>query len=311
MKFGITTSAAKYSDFIELKENEFKQILDARDNLFAVLFLEEKFDLISENYYEYETELLSIASRKMISHNDNYFSMSNERNTVGRRIINLMTTCRMYLDSINHHLSLLYAKDIGKLNLIENEKSNQYDNCFGYRVIEALRNHVQHKGIPIHNINFSYKRIYTGNESMLSHVAIPLINASALEEDSGFKKSVLKELKTIMIEDEIDIRPLIRDYVESIWKIHTLARKMISPDFDIWKNIINNNFKRFQKDSKMEAKVSRIKLVTINDQDRWDKTTYIFQDYITRIIDYQNKNSTFNFLTKCYASNEIRKDDSS
>ncbi len=310
MKYGITDGLASFSEFIEIAKDEYEQIEKARNNLFEGLFIEEKFDLVSENYYEFETELLSIASRMMIFKDDNYFSMSRERNTISRRIVNLMTACRMYLDSINHHLKSIYGKDLSKVNLIEKEKSNQYDKRIGYRVIEALRNHVQHCGFPIHNAKFSYERVQLENETRLSHIVMPILKVKTLEEDGEFKKSVLKELKSIDTKNGIDIRPFIRDYVEGIWEIHETTREIISSDLIIWKEIINNTIDRFQKKTDKDTSISSLTLFKANHKDHWINKTDIFQDYIKRIEDYQSKNSLFINLSIRYASNEIRKEDS-
>jgi len=79
MKYLISMRAADAPGSIEIDEAEHNLIKDARENLFEALYLEEKLDVVIENYYEYETELLSMSSRMMIF-NDDYFSMGRERN---------------------------------------------------------------------------------------------------------------------------------------------------------------------------------------------------------------------------------------
>ena len=66
MKFGISKLVMGFDGFLEIEEVEYTLAKTARQNLLEILFLEEKFDLVTENFYEYETELLSIASRMMI-----------------------------------------------------------------------------------------------------------------------------------------------------------------------------------------------------------------------------------------------------
>jgi len=97
MKHIISLRAADSPGFIEIDEAEYDFIKDARENLFEALYLEEILDLVIENYYEYETELLAMSSRMMIF-NDEYFSMERERNLLSRRIANLLSAGRMYID---------------------------------------------------------------------------------------------------------------------------------------------------------------------------------------------------------------------
>ena len=103
MRYVISKRVMDFTDFIEIDEAEYSLIKTARHNLFEMLFLEEQLDLVIENYYEYETELLAMASRIMIFRNDDQLSMSRERNLIGRRIVNLLTAGRMYIyQSVQH-----------------------------------------------------------------------------------------------------------------------------------------------------------------------------------------------------------------
>lgn len=105
MRYGISNIALGFTGFIEIDEAEYLHIKNARKNLLEILFLEEKLDLVTENFSEYETELLSIASRMMIfSKNDDHMAMSNERNLIGRRIVNLLSVGRMYTTQSLQHV---------------------------------------------------------------------------------------------------------------------------------------------------------------------------------------------------------------
>ena len=119
----IGTSSQKdflgFRDIVEIDETEYTRIKAARENLFEALFLEEKIDLVMENYFEYETELLSLASRLMIFNDDDYFSMSRERNLISRRIVNLLTAGRIYLDQSIQHINNIYGKDFSIHNTVE------------------------------------------------------------------------------------------------------------------------------------------------------------------------------------------------
>ena len=111
MEYSITTIVAGAPGFVDIDEAEYKRIKSAITNLFEMLFFEEKLDLVMENFHEYEVELLTIASREMVFNDDDYFSMSRERNTVSRRIVNLLSACRMYLDQSVHHMNNIYGEN--------------------------------------------------------------------------------------------------------------------------------------------------------------------------------------------------------
>ena len=54
----------------------------------------------------------------MIFHDDTYFSFSLERNLVNRRIVNLLSAGRMYLDQSRQHIENIYGADSGNLKLL-------------------------------------------------------------------------------------------------------------------------------------------------------------------------------------------------
>src|SRR5215216_6614682 len=136
MRYGISKRVMDFRGFIEIDEAEFLLIKSTRQNLFEMLFLEEQLDLVLENFYEYETELLAIASRIMIFSNDDQLSMSRERNLIGRRIVNLLTAGRMYIDQSVQHVERMYGANSSTLSVIQIEFNLQYDKSLGYRAME-------------------------------------------------------------------------------------------------------------------------------------------------------------------------------
>ena len=309
MKYGITTLVASPS-IVEIDEAQYKAIKYAMANLFEMLYLEENLDLVTENFQEYEVELLSIASRNTVFDNFDYFSMGRERNVVCRRIVNLLSACRMYLDQSIHHITNIYGENSDIVNLIKKEIASQYDQNFGYRVMEALRNYTQHRGFPVHSISFPGKwlNIDDSRNSRLRHTVIPSINVSKLAEDGNFKQSILGEMNTVAIKDKIDLRPLIRSYVESIGKTHEKARELSCKDVEKWEELIEDAIKLFQGAFGPDASRASLYLVAEKDN-RWIERRSIFKEFIEKRRILESKNRVFVNLHKRYASNEIEQKD--
>jgi hypothetical protein len=309
VRYFISKIAGNSPGFIEIDAIEYDQIKEARKNLLEVLFLEEKLDLVTENFYEYESELLSIASRMMIFHNEDHFSMSRERNVINRRIVNLMSACRMYLDQSIHHIANVYGKDSYKIEVIKTERSLHYDQNLSYRVMEALRNYIQHRGAPLYSIQFSYQRIDQGDNFQLLHTVLPLVSISALSDDGKFKRSIVEELKSIKKEDTFDIRPLIRDYVEIIGLIHEKTREVIGPDLTSWEDMLNNTIHKFQKEFSLDIPLTSLDIIAKDENNHWQERKAILRNFIERRRVLEKKNRSFNNLHKTYVSNEIREND--
>jgi hypothetical protein len=240
MRYGISKDYLGFEGFFEIGETVYLQIANARKNLLEALYLEEKFDLVTENYYEFETELLSLATRSMIFRRHDYFSITVDRNLVNRRIMNLLTTCTTYKDQSAHIISKIYGQNSDNFKNIEKVKSLIYDQSLGYRVMEALRNYVQHRGFPISSFFYSYGYIGNDPKIEINHRVIPYLSISSIEDDGKFNKKTLQELKAIRSKDKVDVRPLIRDYVEGIGKIHEKCRELMQNDIKKWEKYFDS-----------------------------------------------------------------------
>lgn len=124
--------------------------------------IEEKYELIISNYLELEKDSLSISSSNMLRRSYNYSDFFDVRSTFNRRIVNLLTSTKLYLDQIYQHVKVC---NLDLANIIKQKTNKEYDSVFEYRFMEALRNHVQHHGLAVHLI----KKMLTGL-SMMIHV---------------------------------------------------------------------------------------------------------------------------------------------
>jgi hypothetical protein len=303
MRYGITRMVLGFSGFIELSQEEYESIKVARNSLFQALFLEEKFDLVTENYLEYEVELLSSSARQMLSQNLDYYELHSRRGLISRRIVNLLTTCRLYLDQSIHHLGNIYRADHSKINKIREEKSNQYDTYFGYRVMEALRNYVQHRGFPIHSVRYNEQLVEQTSGSKIMVGITPLIKVSAIEEDKEFKKSVLEEMKKRG--DELDIKPLMREYIECLGRIQAKARSLLRNDVLRWEEAVFRAMDLYKDTYGSDASLAGLAVAVEADDGTLPESTTIFKEFIERRRELEGKNSLLESLSSCYLTSEV------
>jgi len=303
MNYKIAKLTAGSPGYIAIDDVEYLRIKAARNNLFEILFVEEKFDYVTENFFEYETEILSISSRVMIFGDDDYFSMSGERNLISRRLVNLLTVCRMYLDQSAHHLTNIYGKNSEVLKTVKRQASIEYNQRFGYRVMDALRNYAQHCGFPIHSMKFSLNRVETGDEDLFSHAVVPLIKVSEIEKDKEFKPSVLTEMRAVKCKDGLDIRPLVREYIEGIGNVHRRIRELTRSDAEAWECLLNFTISRFRETFEGSS-VTGLAIVTETDEDHWTEKLTIFNEFIEKRRSLERKNRYFTNLHRSYVSNQ-------
>lgn len=303
MKYGITKLVLGFSEFIDISEQEYKNIKSCRDRLIEALYIEEKFDLIVENYLEYEMELLASSARHMVFRNQDYIWFQTERSLISRRIVNLLSACRMYLDQSVHHLKNIYGNDSYKVEEICSETSTQYDTKLGYRTMEALRNYVQHRGLPIHKIVYPVKRVETKSDAKILFTVTPYIDLSALEEDKKFKIAVLQELK--IIGKEIDIKPLLRQYIGGISIIHEKIREIINEDKKVWEETLTSVIDLFKSKFGPETSIDGIGIAIEVEDGICIETVSIFVDFINRRQELEEKNNLLRNLPMRYVTNEI------
>jgi hypothetical protein len=152
--YALTRLAIGAQSHIEISGDEFTALKNARRGMIAVMFIEEKFDLLIENCVELERTLLDIALQLSFYRNRSWFSMIADMQTINRRLVNLLSTARLYIDQAKHDISQLSGAE--RLARLKQQLSAQYDAVLGYRVMEALRNHTQHYGLPIESIRYPH-----------------------------------------------------------------------------------------------------------------------------------------------------------
>lgn len=304
MKYGITKLVLDYSPFIAITEDEYKALKAAREYLFEALYLEQKFDLVTEDFIEYEMTLLSYAARHMIFSNMNSKRFDNEVNNINRRLVNLLSACRLYLDHCNHHLSNIYGNGSEKIAAVNCQKKAEYDSRLSYRVLEALRNYVQHRGFPVQKVKYNSSRVEEGDNWQILYSVTPYIITKQLQEDKKFKKTVLDELNKLG--EEIDIKPFIREFITSIGKVHEKAREVLKEDIRQWEEIIHNCIQKFKVETKSDDIIGLG--IAIEEDDRtYSEAISIFTDFIEHRHELEGKNRLADSLARFYVTNQIVK----
>lgn len=207
----------------EISKERYLKIENSRNVLFEALSFEEKFDLIFSNYLDFEKTLMDHTLEFMVRSNHDYLSSYQLRLSFNVKISNLLGSIRQYRDHLTKHLRVCLAGNEESKQLIEREFSKEYDQFFEFRFIEALRNYVQHYGLPVHSVVHKSNWIPNPNEENMVFSIDLFVFKKDLLLDSSFKKSVLNEMP-----DKVELSNSLRRYVESLNKIHLVLRNAIS-----------------------------------------------------------------------------------
>lgn len=303
MKYLLTRRVLGNSTSIEITKHEYMKINTVKINLLEILYIEEKFDIFIDNYLEFELDLLNYATLHMVRGIKTRAELKRGLNQISRRIINFLSTGRLYLDQSVYHLSNILSIKLNTIEEIKKEKAKQYEQCLGYRVMDALRNYVQHRGYPIENLTYTCKLVGKVPNEKLLYSITPYIQVQKLEKDNKFKKEVLKDIKPLG--EKIDLKLFIREYVEALWNIHAKVRELLKSDILDWEKLFLSTIDKFKNRNSKIRSIVGLSAVKQNENGAYKDSIEIDKYIIEYRQKLQRKNSTFTNLSKRYATNEV------
>lgn len=213
---------------IELSKAEYATVVSAVEKLLSCLDAEEKFDCIIENYRDLEKYILNQAFQALFAERYDDVTFHVPTNTISRKLSNLLSSVRLYQDTIGQHASIITGDDIAAAK-IKATKSFQFDSSLSYRTLDALRNHAQHHALPVHG--YSVGRSRSHDHDFIDHEFEAVISVAELAANPKFDpKKTLVELKSGP--EKLQLKPLIREYVECLSTIHHEFRELIKPAVD-------------------------------------------------------------------------------
>ena len=306
MKYKITRAVSGQQPSIELTYEEYSHILESKHKLVIFLGVEEKLDLLLQNYAEYESTLLDLALHQMICRDWDWSSFRADIQLVNRRLTNLLSTARLYVDQIKHDLCVLYGSESQVVIAIEGEFSKQYDASFGYRAMESIRNYIQHRSLVVHRMRYPSKldhpKIPT---SRVRFGIIPSLDTTEVEKDSNFKDVVLKELRSRG--RYVPLTPLVREYIEGLAHVHEVIRQITNEDASESQATLESVERRASAVCGRE--LAGLSVVTEDDVGRYLEVESIFSDIAGRRESLLKRNCYLRALSNRYVSGEVDEGD--
>ena len=238
-----TTPSRNFSEIeIKISDSEYYELQKARNILDNALAIEEKYEIVVSNYLDFEREILNVTSSYMIRSYIDYSDLFEVRLILNVKLVNLLTAVKLYRDQLNQNVAECLTDNPNVKDYIEELFSKEYDENQYYRFMEALRNYVQHRGIPVHLINTNSQRTSLEDDGLFEY-SIKLFSLhSCLAEDKKMKKSVLAEM-----DEKVDLTVATRSYIESVSHIQNSARSMIAEATLSSRKMIENAQRRYSE----------------------------------------------------------------
>jgi len=231
-----------------------------------------------------------------------YQTLSDCRVLLNRRVQNLLSSCRLYLDQSACHIAELEDTHPGLESDFNGVRSKQYDDSAAYRIAEALRNHSQHRGLPIAGIILSASNGERPNSRhvLLYHVEMHL-DIDAIRDDDRVKQLVQSDLAAL---DTANARPVFREYVSCISTVHDTIRRRLQYTVTNAESAIESAIQRYQG-AFGEQEATGLAIVERSSDGAWLRHSSLFMDMIARRRQFQLHNPSLANLKIRHISSEL------
>lgn len=214
MNYCLQVLAIGHAFKIDLTEAEFEELRRAKNTLTKFFSLTENYRVVVESYREVERAKHEAELDHMLYSDFGYESLADARVALNGPIVGYLSSARYFLDSTDK----LVAGVLTDEQCAEYQKlrSKIYDEVSQYAFVEALRNYVQHRELPIHSVTYhNFLEDKDNHETSDMVTALSLCaTREVLLKDKKFKQSALAGMP-----DRISIVWCIRHHLGGIWRL--------------------------------------------------------------------------------------------
>ena len=229
-KFFLDRLVIAKSTAIEITAEEFDDLRVARVRLRNGIEAEEAFSVLLANYVELKADLLVGALR---SRTYALVDMEEFREgviLVHRRLASFLSSGRAYLDQLDRLLCEHFGKSSAERSRFRAARNREYDGRIGYRFLEELRNHAQHRGRSVHGVTHSFWLDGDRETGVRKNALVPTVSTERLRAEKFGKRKILNELDADG--KPVELMPLVDDYMEGLGGIHLEVRDMLKEEVD-------------------------------------------------------------------------------
>ncbi|MDG1751649.1 MAG: hypothetical protein P8I03_08315 [Thalassotalea sp.] len=214
---------------IDIDDVKFCELYEAKETLSAAFSLEEKYELLLMNFLELEKEVLSNSAEYSLFDQREYSDFFDIRLKINRRVVNFLTSCRLYVDHAKKHIRTCLPHSANLKDEVNHLFNEEFDQHFEYRFCEKLRNHVQHQSLAVHTVTQGGMWI---NDQRVETTKVYSLK-SELQYSDSFNKKYLAEMP-----DKVELISVFKKYIEILSNIHVKSRKLIKDSVQLSRSII-------------------------------------------------------------------------
>ncbi len=284
---------------IGITEKEFHELKQAKDVIKSFFSLTENYRVVVESYKAVEKAKHDAELDHILYSRFGYNDFSDVRVALHSPIVGYLASILYFRDSTNKILLKILSPT--QMESFNKFRSNVYDSTSEFRFIEALRNYVQHRELPIHTVTYHNYVEDKDNIETSDRVFSLSLRATrqTLQEDKKFKKAALEGMPAV-----IDIIYCIRFHMEGIWKLYDYLARFHFGEADNAKATVLSAIRRFEANGGNSLGLHAIAQETEN----------IVTEKVPLLLDWddarraaQKKIGNLNNLHKRYITGKIQK----
>ena len=210
-----------------LTVDQSSSFLSAIDTLQAAAEYALNYRILLQSHIDFEKLLLTMTVD--YAYLEPHLTSSNfapdARVRINLAILTILTAFRAYADQTERQFRQIDGS--GSLwNQYRETSGTIYDGSFSYRVVDQLRNHVQHVAVPMSSFSLPSDNEWVdgvpgGNRPSRLHMTIsPRLRISNMLSDPKIKKRVKEELDDLG-KDYIDLKGLLRTFAAALSQIYS------------------------------------------------------------------------------------------
>lgn len=222
-KYELFTIVNKKHKQISIKLHDLHKIRQSYESLYLITGIEEKWDMLIENFFDYEYARIEITLRDALTSRFSTADFFCINRTIGRKLLNLLSSARLYIDYQHSKLNKVDREISSHLKKLKNDI---YDAEPDYRLMYAIRNVLQHQEIPI-GVSRRMKRVEDGNNIKIQYSTGPLLILEYIMYDKTLNKIIKDDLKNEK-NTKKPITAVVQHYMELMWRIHSEFRNSTS-----------------------------------------------------------------------------------
>lgn len=282
--FFLRSSVLGASKSLLIKKEMFDEISGAHSFYSDMILIEEKYDTVVENYYEFERELIEITARHMLFDiTDEAFF--NQTSLINRRLLNLLAAARMYNDHTRRQVVRLFGRKPPLLAAISDKSNEIKQSNVGYFFLEHIRNFLQHAGYALDGFSVGSSSRHLDGKFISFHDLRAKFSMAAILDDPRTDKSIRERMPEI---ENMDAKDLIRSGIDGVSEFHEHLRDNIDGHLLLRRDVIVSALSLFESYQTNSTDESPVLIQEINHKPVFSR--YISRAIIRRFESYRKKN---------------------